>query len=110
MEWADAMKTIPELRDSAFTTESAVCNNGVFLLTNCDKPPFMRAADGWEMVGWGKAPFSRSGDFFAVMFERTEPGCELDFNYAEVGTRLWQHARPEWVPGRPEYKQRMREP
>lgn len=99
------MKTIPKLPDRVFTTENAVCNNGVFLFTNTQEPPFMGPAKGWKIVGWGKAPWARQDSTYAVMFERTEPEDLADFNSAPEGTMLWQHCYPRWVPGTPEYEE-----
>lgn len=53
-------------------SNSALCNQ-VFLLNNHHEPPYLRPVDGWDIVGYGKAPWPGVSERFAAVFERTKP-------------------------------------
>jgi hypothetical protein len=101
------MKKVKKLPNSAFLPNHGAESNHVFLWTNCEKPPFMRAVPGWEIVGYGKPPWPKVDWPIAVMFERVAPPSSTYGNSngdeCEEGTRIWQHGRGKWVPGHPDY-------
>ena len=104
-----------KLKSSLFTYRNGAETNRVFLWENISTPPFMRPVKGWVIVGYGKAPWPGSTEGFAVMFERVDPPEEDTgsmFQKMETlmpeGTRIWQHGREEWTPGRPGYEKRMK--
>lgn len=103
------MKITPKLPNNRFTSENSADTNYVFLWKVVGHAPFMVPEDGWAIVGYGKAPWPGSTEGFGVMFEKITPAVKYGRGHEEVeeGTRIWQHGRPEWVPGRPEYEARM---
>ena len=105
---------VKKLPDSKFTWENGAERCRVFLWQNVDKPPFMVPVEGWEIVGYGRAPWPGSTDGFAVMFEKVAPAEEdtgsmfqKQHTLCLLGDRIWQHGREEWVPGLPGYERRM---
>jgi hypothetical protein len=86
---------LPELPQSQFTPEKSADRNRVFLIKGCSEPPFLKAHDGWKIIGTGKAPWAKSGDDFALMLEKITPADHSypsskgeDFN---EGDRIWHH-------------------
>ena len=83
-----------------FMRENSADNNRVFLWENCDDPPFVRAVNGWKIIGYGEAPWAKADNHFAVMFEKQIPkggyptikGEEMD-----EGDRIWQHFDKRWL-------------
>lgn len=105
-------RKVPKLPDVRFTHENASEYSRVFLWENISEPPFMRAVEGWGIVGYGKAPWPGSTEGFAVMFEKVTPAEKQGvFGKHEktfgAGVRIWQHGREEWVPGLPGHEARL---
>lgn len=102
-----------KLTDRAFMPTHCAESNHVFLWEACEAPPFMRAVPGWKIVGYGKAPWPKKDWPLAVMFERTEPpSSEYGNSHGDEmkeGTRIWQHGREYWIPGRPAFLLRVKE-
>ena len=102
---------VPQLPPVRFTDRNGAESNHVFLWVTTPEPPFMIAAPGWRIVGYGKAPWSKPGCELAVMFERTDPPSSdcgnIHGDECEVGTRIWQHTHTEWIPGHPDYVKRL---
>lgn len=67
----------------------AECNR-VFLWENYDTSPYLRPVTGWEIIGFGKAPWPGSSNGFAAVFERIMPE-DSDSNSMPEGTIIWQH-------------------
>lgn len=71
--------------------------NRVFLLKNHDEQPYLRPVEGWQIIGFGKAPWPGLTDGFAALFEKVTPAEEQDNIFApeykrfDEGTRIWQH-------------------
>ena len=90
--------SIKKLADSRFTNAKGAELNRVFLWENHDTKPFIRPVSGWEIIGYGKAPWPGCSEGFAVMFEKTTP-AEKDngsmFQKSHLlfdeGTQIWQH-------------------
>ncbi len=104
---------VPRLPEAQFLANHCAESNRVFLWTHSEKPPFMVAAPGWKIVGYGTAPWYKKDYPLVVMFERVEPPTDTYGNiYGDEmpeGTRIWQHGREEWIPGTPKYERRTRE-
>jgi hypothetical protein len=84
---------------SRFTKENSADTNRVFLWEASENPPFVKAIDGWKMVGYGKAPWPKSGSHFAVMFEKQIPKGgypSIRGEEMEEGDRIWHHMEEKW--------------
>lgn len=45
----------------------------MFLWENHDTAPFIRPVSGWEIIGYGKAPWPGNSKGFAAMLEKVTP-------------------------------------
>jgi hypothetical protein len=90
-------KVIPKISDAKFNYENGAEQNRVFLYENIDHDPFIGIKKGWEIVGYGKAPWPGSSDGFAVMIEKKTPAQKRKSMYDDEedlfdeGTQIWQH-------------------
>lgn len=86
---------LPKLNSARFTDRNGADSNRVFLITHCAEPPFLKAVDGWKIIGYGRAPWPKGDSGFALMLEKqtpadhTYPGSKgEDF---EMGDTIWHH-------------------
>lgn len=95
------MKNLPKIPDIKFTDRNSADTNHVFVYEACPNPPFVRAIDGWKMVGQGRAPWPKSNSYFAVMFEKTTPADEKACSHRgeemEEGSWIWHHLNEKWA-------------
>ena len=91
------VKPTPRLSRAKFTNANSAESNRVFLFENHTTSPFIRPVKGWNIVGYGAAPWPGSSNGFAVMLEKNEPAQEKGNIFApehirfDEGTRIWQH-------------------
>ena len=91
------LQRVVKLPDSKFTNENCSETNRVFLWKNHDSQPYIRPVEGWEIVGYGKAPWPGNSHGFAVMLEKKTPAEEKSNIFApehirfDEGTRIWAH-------------------
>lgn len=94
---AHSLHRIVKLPDSKFTNANCSETNRVFLWKNYDSPPYIRPVEGWEIIGYGKAPWPGNSNGFAVMLEKKTPAEEKNNIFApdhirfDEGTRIWAH-------------------
>lgn len=98
------------ISSTRLTSENSADSNRVFLWEASDNPPFMKAVDGWKIVGYGTPPWPKPDTDVAVVFEKITPAHgygSVKGEEIEEGTRIWQHARGRWIPGHPDYEKFM---
>lgn len=101
---------LEQIPSNRFTNENSADSNRVFLWEASSEPPFMRAVNGWRIVGYGPPPWPKGDTDVAVMFEKTTPAegyGSLKGEEMDEGTRIWQHARGRWIPGHPDHEKWM---
>lgn len=101
--WPGAAKAlevkISKLPSRCFTNANCAQSNQVFLWENCSAAPYIRPVMGWEIVGYGTAPWPGDSQGFAVMLEKTTPAQERANIFAksdirfDEGARIWQHLK-----------------
>lgn len=82
-------KLLEKLPNKDFDYENSSEKNGIFLIENVKSFPFVDAKKGWQIIGYGQAPWPGSTEHFAVMFEKMTPE-EDKYDFPE-GTRIWHH-------------------
>lgn len=100
-----------QLANDEFHYSNSAKYNSVFLWRNTTTPPFMAPVNGWEIVGYGTAPWPSAAGTFAVMFERVLPSMNFGGNFNgdefDIGERIWQHGNEAWIPGSPAHAHKM---
>lgn len=92
-------KRMVRIPSSRFTSENSADTNRVFLWEASENPPFVKAINGWKIVGYGKAPWPKGDSDFAVMFEKELPAGGYPSHRGEEmeeGTRIWHHMDEKW--------------
>jgi hypothetical protein len=93
-----SQQRVVQLSSAHFTWENGAERNGVFLWENHNEAPYLRAVEGWKVVGWTKqAPWPGISNGFAAMLEKTTPASPEEECYRkhhlsfDEGTQIWQH-------------------
>lgn len=88
------MNKLKEISSSKLTIENSADTNRVFVWEYSSEPPFFKASDGWEIIGFGKAPWPKGDNQFAILLEKVKENGKypsIKGEEMEIGSLIWHH-------------------